>query len=285
MSSSRYCFTLNNYTEEEYELLKGTVTDHCKYAILGREVGESGTPHIQGFCIFKQRCSFVTAKNRLNPRVHVEVAKGTPRQNRDYCRKAGDYHEHGEAPGGGASSGHSSRDDLAREFVAAVSGGKRGVGEFAAQRPGTYYFSGHNLWRNYLSSVATEERPDIHVRWFYGKPGTGKSREAHRLMPDAYIKDPRTKWWNGYRLEKEVIIDDFGPGGIDINHLLRWFDRYKCLVEVKGDMCPLLADKFIVTSNFLPGQCFCQRVITPDNVEDHPQLPALLRRINIINFS
>jgi len=47
-------------------------------------------------------------------------------------------------------------------------------------------------------------------------------------------------------LEKEVIIDDFGPGGIDINHLLRWFDRYKCMVETKGGMIPLIADKFIL---------------------------------------
>jgi len=35
-------------------------------------------------------------------------------------------------------------------------------------------------------------------------------------------------------VRSDVIIDDFGPNGIDINHLLRWFDRYKCLVENKG---------------------------------------------------
>jgi len=30
-----------------------------------------------------------------------------------------------------------------------------------------------------------------------------------------------------------VSVMNFGPNGIDINHLLRWFDRYKCLVEKK----------------------------------------------------
>jgi len=92
-----------------------------------------------------------------------------------------------------------------------------------------------------------------------------------------YVKDPRTKWWNGYFLEKEVIIDDFGKGGIDINHLLRWFDRYRCSVEVKGDMVPLYADNFIVTSNFRPEQVFVD-----EHGNDHHQLPALFRRIEVI---
>ncbi len=109
-------------------------------------------------------------------------------------------------------------------------------------------------------------------------------------MPSAYIKDPRTKWWNGYMLESDVIIDDFGPGGIDINHLLRWFDRYKCLVESKGSMLPLYATSFIVTSNFKPCDIFkCNNYMFRDQVStcesvDHPQLPALMRRITLVEF-
>lgn len=83
-------------------------------------------------------------------------------------------------------------------------------------------------------------------------------------------------------LEKTVIIDDFGPKGIDMNHLLRWFDRYKCNVEVKGGMVPLHADTFIVTSNFSPSECF-----RLENGEEHPQIAALLRRISVehhVNF-
>lgn len=107
----------------------------------------------------------------------------------------------------------------------------------------------------------------------------GKSRRAHEELPDAYVKDPRTKWWNGYFGEKDVIIDDFGPGGVDINHLLRWFDRYKCLVENKGGMLPLLADKFVVTSNFHPSDVYKDKEGIP-----HPQTSALERRLNIIHM-
>lgn len=40
-----YCFTLNNYKEEDIEkLLKSDV----KYITFQKEVGDSGTPHLQG---------------------------------------------------------------------------------------------------------------------------------------------------------------------------------------------------------------------------------------------
>lgn len=80
-------------------------------------------------------------------------------------------------------------------------------------------------------------------------------------------------------LESDVIIDDFAPKGIDINHLLRWFDRYKCTVETKGDMVPLHATKFIVTSNFPPEGCF-----KDEDGGTHPQMPALRRRIKVTHM-
>lgn len=291
-SAKRYSFTLNNYTEDEYSKLRGSIETHCSYAIVGREVGDSGTPHLQGYVQFHKRVKFETCKDRLNPRCHIEVSNGTPRQNRTYCRKGGDYWEHGDCPvTAGASTGRSNsrlnRDELATEFVSALDGGRQGLVGFANEFPGTYYFCRHQLLRNSLGHAQAIERPNIEVWWYYGSPGTGKSREAHERLPSAYIKEPRTKWWNGYLLEKEVIIDDFGPGGIDINHLLRWFDRYKCYVEIKGDMVPLYATTFIVTSNFHPSDLFKVKdeSLSLCNYVNHPQIEALLRRIKLKEFN
>lgn len=277
-SAKRYCFTLNNYTEDEFQGIKNSVEALGEYGVIGEESGELGTPHLQGFVCFRKRVSFQTCKDRLNSRCHVEVARGSPRQNREYCIKGGKYWEHGECPSGGASNGRSTRDEVAREFVGAMADGGSGMDGFASEFPGAYYFSRHQLLRNFLGHQRAVERPDVFVEWYYGPPGVGKSRKAHEKLPCAYIKEPRTKWWNGYMLEKDVIIDDFGPNGIDINHLLRWFDRYKCYVEVKGDMVPLLACTFIVTSNFHPEKIFKW------GDEVNPQLPALLRRIVLVEF-
>lgn len=87
------------------------------------------------------------------------------------------------------------------------------------------------------------------ISLFWGCTGTGKSRRAwEEAGPLAYPKDPRTKWWCGYRGQSHVIIDEF-RGGVDIAHLLRWFDRYPCLVERKGGSLPLSATKIWITSN------------------------------------
>lgn len=94
---------------------------------------------------------------------------------------------------------------------------------------------------------------------FYGPTGSGKSRrawsETASLGLPTYSKDPRTKFWCGYRGQELVVIDEF-RGGIDIAHLLRWFDRYPCSVETKGGSVPLCATKFWITSNLHPRDWF-----------------------------
>lgn len=83
-------------------------------------------------------------------------------------------------------------------------------------------------------------------------------------------------------LEVDCIIDDLGPKGIDINHLLRWFDRYKCTVETKGDMVPLYVTKFIVTSNFSPEEVYKNE---DDCSIPHVQMPALRRRMKVTHMT
>lgn len=287
--AKRFCYTLNNYNDEEESSLQRFTESECIYAIVGREVGERGTPHLQGFFILRKSSTFKACLDRLFPRIHLEVARGTPRQNREYCRKGGDFTEQGDLgalAASGASHDRDSRDEIGNEFVERMESGRSGLVRFASERRSTYLWHGSTLLRNWLYVQPAVHRPDVSVQWFVGLPGTGKSKRAHELLPEAYIKDPRTKWWNGYLLEEDVIIDDFGPGGIDINHLLRWFDRYKCTVESKGGMLPLYATNIIVTSNFQPHDVFNHKVY--DNMDhtnyDHPQLPALMRRIKMIVF-
>lgn len=270
-----FCFTLNNYTELELETLNGFLQRESKYSIFGYEKApDTGTPHLQGFFILKRRHTFNSVRDLLGSRFHLEGARGTARQNRKYCSKSGTFVETGEIPAEGRRTG-STRADVARSFVERLGEGSSGLSQFADEYPDQWYFHGSQLLRNAQSLVPPIERPDVAVEWVHGAPGVGKSRYAHAKYPNAYIKEPRTKWWNGYLQEKEVIIDDFGPGGIDINHLLRWFDRYKCLVECKGGMLALHATKFIVTSNFRPSEIFKW------GDEVNPQLPALLRRVSI----
>jgi len=273
----RWLFTLNNWTVDEYESLLGFLGEEASYYVVGKERGENGTPHLQGYAELRERYRFATLKNKISSRSHLELARGTGTRNREYCCKEGDYVEHGGISSGGrcnSADGHrSTRDQLATDFREACGEDNflAGCNRFAEENPGCWYFSGSTLLRNHFSLMSAPERPDICVWWYYGEPGSGKSRRAFEELPGAYRKDARTKWWHGYMLQRECVIDDVAPDGIDIVRFLVWFDRYPCNVETKGGMLPLYCNKFIVTSNFHPSDVFPL----------HVQLPALLRRITV----
>lgn len=88
----RVVFTLNNYDEQEYDNLIEFAIKHTKYYIIGKECGQNGTPHLQGYFEFNNRngYSFKQLKEWF-PRNHWEKAKGNKKQNYTYCSKEKDY--------------------------------------------------------------------------------------------------------------------------------------------------------------------------------------------------
>lgn len=91
--SRAFCITLNNYNEEEYLEIKTWAQRHSISWIFGKEVGASGTPHIQGYMKFKNPTDFNSLKALVSGRLHIEKAKGNMKQNFTYCSKDGNYEE------------------------------------------------------------------------------------------------------------------------------------------------------------------------------------------------
>lgn len=82
----KYIFTLNNWSQEEYEYIVKCLTLKHGEFIIGEEIGENGTPHLQGFVKFKNAIQFNTIK-QIMPRAHIERARGTIEENKIYCSK------------------------------------------------------------------------------------------------------------------------------------------------------------------------------------------------------
>lgn len=138
------------------------------------------------------------------------------------------------------------------------------------------------LVRHYgnISRIAADNAQPIpivrEVYVFCGRTGTGKSRRAwDEAGADAYAKDPKSKWWTGLSNKKHAVVDEF-RGDIDIAHILRWTDRYPCLVETKGGSIPFLVEKIWFTSNLKPEQWY-------PNL-DTETVAALMRRLKVTIF-
>lgn len=86
IKARKWCMTWNNYTEEEYLELEQVFKDLGWVYIIGKEVGKSGTPHLQIYCEAKNPVSFEGMKKRW-PKCHIEKAKGSREENKKYCSK------------------------------------------------------------------------------------------------------------------------------------------------------------------------------------------------------
>lgn len=234
------CFTLNNWTDAEYESLKGL---DYSYMVIGKEIGEQGTPHLQGYIEFAKKMRFTTVK-KLIPRAHLEERKGTQAQAADYCKEDGDFEEFGEMK----VQGH--RSDLDKVRTTALEGGMRAVSTYAN-------LQGIRIAEKFLTY--NEEPRDFKptVYWIWGKTGVGKSKRAREICgEDLYTKNDGTKWWDGYDAHENVIIDDFRPSWWNITEMLSLLDRYEKRVEFKGGWRQFKPKTIVITSALAPQDCY-----------------------------
>lgn len=93
----KFCFTLNNWTENELEHIKKEFLRRKFKYIIGKETGEQGTPHLQMYIRAPSPVTFQSVK-KINDRMHIEVAKGTDEHNLKYCSKDGNFETNLEMP-------------------------------------------------------------------------------------------------------------------------------------------------------------------------------------------
>lgn len=260
--SKRFCFTWNNPESDHGAFLESFATVHCQYLVYGKEVGDSGTPHYQGFFTLKTK-KRIPALRKLGVCCHLEPTKGTSLQASDYCKKDGDYVEFGIPPIPGQ------RTDLTAATNLISSGAS--MQEVASQCPETFVKFGRGLRDLALTLTKPYNHPQTRGLWIHGPPGTGKSHSARNLDNSAYLK-PQSKWWDGYANEKTVILDDLDTNVLG-HYLKIWSDKYACTGETKGGTVNLQHHMFIITSNYHPDDLW---------KEDHQMLEAVKRRFRII---
>lgn len=244
--AKNWCFTINNPTVEDFPWDDEQSLELFDYVCVGKEVGEQeGTPHLQGYVVTKKRMRLPGLK-KLFPRAHLEVSRGTPKQASDYCKKDGDFIEHGVLPKSPAVLG--GEGNKAR-YEEALTKAKEGlIEEIPADLQLRYYNTLKNIAKDY--AVRPPDASSTTGIWIYGDSGCGKSRYARTAFPDFYLKGIH-KWWDSYQGQESVIIEDVDPSHSFIGyHLKIWADRFSFQGECKGSAIMLRPQHVVVTSQY-----------------------------------
>lgn len=246
-------------------------TIDCAYVIHGKETAPStGTPHLQGYIRFKLQKTLSAAVKAM-PGCHIEIKKGTCAQAIEYCEKeCGEVYERGVRPMTQEAKGDCNKRRHQEAFAAAKEGRFDDIPEDLRIR---FYGTFKKIREDYLPKP--EPLPLLQNEWRYGPTGTGKSRSAQELYPDAYLKKANTKWWDGYIDQEVVIIDDFDKYHVQLGYELKiWLDHYPFIAERKGGSTLIRPKKIIITSNYHPSEIW----------DDEKTLDPVLRRVELVEF-
>jgi hypothetical protein len=277
MSAKNWVFTINNYSDEDLAKCDSFGIQKCKYLIRGLEVGENGTPHIQGYLQLLNRSRLGGLKKNFHATAHFEIARGTAEEASNYCKKDGNFLEHGELVKKGQ------RTDL-EEVVKLIDEGAS-IKRIAEECPQQMIKYARNI--AYTHALLDKEKKrdwKTVVTVLVGPAGTGKSRYAHEMTQNltTYYK-PTGPWWDGYNGQEAVVIDDF-YGSIQYSELLKVLDRYPHKVPVKGAMLNFTPRQIYITSNQHPHDWYpnisdktpLMRRIENFHFEEIPELPEQL---------
>lgn len=80
-----WCFTFNNYSSEDPKIIHDVLIKECKKFIFQKEIGEQGTPHLQGFAEFNKKIRPDSLK--LNKTIHWEKCRNKE-ASIEYCKKS-----------------------------------------------------------------------------------------------------------------------------------------------------------------------------------------------------
>lgn len=251
-AAKNWCFTLNNHTveEESYLVALGSeLPEPLLYLVFGREVGENGTKHLQGFVSLSSRKGMAFIKNTIGDRIHCEIARGTTSQASTYCKKEKDFDEYGTLP-----IGQGARTDIAA-CVATIKEGAN-IRRLADEFPQIMLRYGSGVLR--LRQHFRPERTCPPKIWiFWGPTGTGKTRRVWEFMdPDKLWVHPGDRWFDGYDGHEAVLFDDFEGSWFKLSYLLKLLDRYIFQVPVKGGYVWWCPKTIYLTSNVEPKEWY-----------------------------
>lgn len=231
-----WVFTHQGHDEEWAQALE------CQYLVFGREVAPTtGKKHLQGYIEFKE-AKTRRAVNKLLHGSYVATRGGSREQAIAYCVKDDptpfikDKRSAPKAPG--------KRTDIDRMREIICDGGS--VQDVLEISSNPHVIRTAEKLFSYLEQPRDLSRPPT-ILWYWGAPGTGKTKLAEAVTEDPYWCQPDCSWFDGYDAHADIILDDLRAKRFPFSFLLRFLDRYPNRLPFKGGFRQNRASLIIIT--------------------------------------
>lgn len=276
-SCRRWCFTLNNYSEDDCEKLNGL---DVKSIIVGKEKGEQGTEHLQGFVKF-EKAKRLSAVKKILDKAHWEKAKGSDSANLDYCSKENVFLKKGVfasgSKGGGASGLKLALSVMDKPFVDMtedeqcaylrhekfVERKKQLLEDANFKKEMKVYFESATLrkWQQELLEYVEQPADKRKVRWYVDEKGnSGKTWMASYLrnMKNAMVFSNAKTADIAYAYKSEdIVIFDFSRSQetiINYNVIEQLKNGYVFSPKYESCSKAFKVPHVICFSNFVPNR-------------------------------
>lgn len=256
--------------------------DYLVYAL--EYCPSTNRPHYQGYMYFSNGRYFNAIKKKKGyDKMKLIPSSGSPEQNRTYIvgpydkdGKHKDFNpnhlEYGKLPKQGK------RVDL-DEIKDQIMNDEKTVEDIIVEQPIMYHQYGRTLEKLEVIKLRKQFRNFQTIGiWLHGPTGTGKSEYAYRQFNSEthYELTNDNGWWDGYKGQPIVIINDF-RGWIPYDNLLQLVDKHPCSLPRLRNVgtVPFLSRVVIITSALSPEQCYNKR-------HENDSIEQLNRRFMVI---
>lgn len=241
--------------DKAWKWLTEELVDGVSRLACAKEVGEGGTPHIQGRIHFGAN-KRLSALKKLHATAHWEKSRATA--DWSYYMKADSeeiFHQDNR-------KGQGTRTDLSVVYEMAREGKMKSI---AREYTETWlkYSSAISRITNLRDFNTTPRRFKSKVYWLHGLTGVGKTRAIFAREADAdeagdiwWSSDSCKSFFNGYHGHRVVVFDDFRPDQLSFSMLLRLTDRYPMKVNIKYGCMEWNPERIYFTAPFHPKEMF-----------------------------
>ena len=291
--SRKWQVTINNPSEKGYthEKIKELINElkSLTYACWCDETGKEGTYHTHIYFVCTNAIYFNSVKTRFEG-AHIEMARGTSQENRDYILKEGKYEdsdkketnhpetfeEVGEMP----VERPGARNDLA-DLYAMIKDGMTDADIIDDDPRYILYMDKiERVRQSLLNQQYADKWRDLHVTYIYGTAGSGKSRYVTDLYgyTAVYRVTDYDHPFDGYKGEAVIVFEEY-RGQLKISDLLNYLDGYPLTLPCRYQNKQACYTEVYIISNVALEDQYKQIQV------DQPETwAALLRRIHEVKL-